>query len=56
MFTILIVCLIIMVIVLGLTIATINRGYAYEHKVDPLPQEPPMDYNDTEHKAEKKAE
>lgn len=53
MFTILIVCLIIMVAVLGLTIATINKGYSYEHKVDPLPQEAPEDYNDTDHEAKK---
>ncbi|QHE51843.1 YtzI protein [Pontibacillus sp. HMF3514] len=55
MFTILMVCLIIMVAVLGLTIATINKGYAYEHKVDPLPQESPVDYNETDHD-DKKAE
>jgi len=53
MFTILIVCLIIMVAVLGLTIATINKGYSYEHKVDPLPQETPVDYNDVNHDTKK---
>lgn len=53
MFTILMVCLIIMVAVLGLTIATINKGYAYEHKVDPLPQEQPVDHTETVHEEKK---
>lgn len=45
--SVLIVCFIVIILVLGLTIFTINKGYQYEHKVDPLPEQPPYDYNES---------
>ncbi|MDC3413571.1 YtzI protein [Aquibacillus sp. 3ASR75-11] len=29
----------IVLMVLGLSILTINKGYSYQHKIDPLPQD-----------------
>lgn len=43
MLSVLIVCFIIIILVLGLSIATINKGYQYEHKVDPLPENNPYE-------------
>lgn len=31
--------IVIMLAVLGATLITISKGYAYEHKIDPLPEE-----------------
>lgn len=43
---ILIVSLIIMLGVLLMTMFTINKGYQYEHKVDPLPEQIPEDHSE----------
>ncbi|WP_411954667.1 YtzI protein [Alkalibacillus sp. S2W] len=39
MFTVLIISIVIVIVVAVLTIIAISKGYAYEHTVDPLPEE-----------------
>ncbi|MBM7571176.1 YtzI protein [Aquibacillus albus] len=39
MFVVIVVCVVITLLVLGLSIMTINKGYAYKQTVDPLPKD-----------------
>ncbi|GAA0452175.1 YtzI protein [Alkalibacillus silvisoli] len=39
MTTILIISIVIVIVVTVLTIVAISKGYAYEHQIDPLPNE-----------------
>lgn len=50
---VIVICLIIMIAVLALTMATISAGYNHKETVDPLPDNPYEDHttNDTTHKA-----
>jgi hypothetical protein len=43
MFGILILCIGIGVFILVLSLMAISKGYSYEHKVDPLPDDNPYD-------------
>lgn len=39
MWIILIICIVIVIGVLFLSVATLSKGYAYKHTIDPLPEE-----------------
>ncbi|WP_232299498.1 YtzI protein [Pontibacillus chungwhensis] len=49
---VIVICLIIMIAVLALTMATISAGYNHKETVDPLPDNPYEDHSnhDTNHK------
>ncbi|WP_208585994.1 YtzI protein [Gracilibacillus suaedae] len=39
MWVVIIVCIIVVIAVLALSIMTLNKGYGYQHTIDPLPSE-----------------
>ncbi|RCW73111.1 YtzI protein [Saliterribacillus persicus] len=51
MWVVIVVCIMIVVAVLGLSIMTLNKGYAYKQTVDPLPEE---EHEDTYNREEQK--
>lgn len=46
MVAVIVVCVVVTLLVLALSILTINKGYAYKQSVDPLPSDEEKERND----------